>query len=282
MNDGGGLTVRCRFLKAALGAVVMVCALAPSGAPGQETHHDAEAALAMKLQNPVAALISVPFQSNFEWGGGPQSNGFKYTLNFQPVIPIPLTKDINLISRTIVPIIYQHDVIPHGDQGGVGDLLQSFFFSPQAPGLGGIIWGAGPVFQAPTSTEDFLGTQKFASGPTVVALKQTSGWTVGILTNHLISTGGTRSTTHVNATFLQPFLSYTTRTHTTFSVNTESTYDWENTKWTVPLNFMAAQLLKLGGLPMQFQLGPKVYATGPTSAADWGIRFTYTLLFPTK
>lgn len=155
---------------------------------------------------------------------------------------------------------------------------RSFRRKPPVPG--GIIWGAGPAFNLPTSTEDFLGAQKFAIGPTAVALKQTSGWTFGMLANHLVSTGGTRSTSDVNSTFLQPFVSFTTKTYTTIGINTESTYDWENAKWTVPLNPFVAQLVKIGGQPMQFQIGPKLYVEGPTSAPDWGIRFAYTLLFP--
>jgi hypothetical protein len=134
-----------------LGTTMLLCALARSRALGQEAGHDAEHPLAMQLQNPVAAPISVPFQSNFEWGGGPGSKGFKYTLNFQPVIPISISEDWNLISRTIVPVIEQDDVVPDSTQGGLGDILQSVFLSPKAPGPGEIIWGAGPAFLLPTS-----------------------------------------------------------------------------------------------------------------------------------
>lgn len=241
---------------------------------------DEQADLAKKVQNPVAALISVPFQSNFEWGAGPKSAGFKYTLNFQPVIPIALSRDWTLISRTIVPIISQDDVVPGTSQTGVSEILQSLFFVPTAGGPGGVIWGAGPAFLLPTSTENFLGAEKFGIGPTAVVLRQENGWTYGLLANHVVSMGGTHHTADVNATFLQPFLSYTTKTYTSFGVNTESTYDWENSKWTVPLNASVSQLLKLGGQPIQFALGPKLYVEGPTTAPDWGIRFAVALLFP--
>jgi hypothetical protein len=260
---------------------MMVCALAGSSAVGQAAEQDDEHALAMKLQNPVASLISVPFQSNFEWGGGPHSEGFKYTLNFQPVIPISLTENWNLISRTIVPVIHQDDVVLDETQNGMGDVLQSLFLSPAQP-IGGWIVGAGPVLLLPTATTRFLGAEKFSLGPTAVVLQQRGGWTYGILANHLVSVAGTDHTSNVNSTFLQPFLAYTTQTRTTFSLNTESTYDWQHTKWTVPLNATVKQLLRLGGQPMQFELGPKLYVEGPTGAPDWGIRFTYTLLFPTK
>ena len=124
---------------ATLGALLLITAAASLA---QQSDDAAE--LAKKLQNPVAALISVPAQSNFEWGGGPGSEGFKFTLNVQPVIPITLTDDWNLISRTIVPIIHQDDVIPDSSQSGIGDILQSAFFSPQQPGPGGIIWVQDP------------------------------------------------------------------------------------------------------------------------------------------
>jgi len=239
-----------------------------------------DAELAMKLQNPVAALISVPFQSNFEWGGGRSSDGFKYTLNFQPVVPIPLSPDWNLISRTIVPVIHQDDVVPDDVQDGMGDILQSLFFSPAKPGPHGWIVGAGPVFLLPSATTQFLGGEKWAIGPTAVLLRQDGGWTYGILANHLVSVAGTDHTPNVNSTFLQPFLSYTTKTHTSFIINTESSYDWAASKWTIPINPSVSQVLKVAGHPISLQLGPKIYVEGPTAAPDWGLRFTFTLLFP--
>jgi len=238
------------------------------------------AELAKKLQNPVAALISVPLQSNFEWGGGPNSDGFKYLLNVQPVIPIGLSDKWNLISRTIVPIIHQEDVVPGHTQSGIGDILQSLFFSPVELAPGGIVWGAGPAFLLPTASEDFLGAEKLGFGPTVVALKQDSGFTFGVLANHLVAVGQISNKPNLNATFVQPFLSYTNKMYTTFAINTESTYDWEGSKWTVPLNANVSQLLKLGSQRVQFTLGPKLYAEGPTPAPDWGLRFAVTLLFP--
>ena len=262
-----------------------MCALALVSSYALATESEPTAAdsaeLAKELQNPVAALISVPLQSNFEWGSGPHSDGFKFTLNVQPVIPISLTEGWNVISRTIMPLIHQDDVVPGTTQGGMGDIVQSLFLSPKKPGPGGLIWGAGPVFLLPTSTDRFLGAEKFGMGPTAVLLRQDRGFTYGLLFNHLVSIGGTRSTSDVNATFVQPFLTYTTSTYTSFGVNTESTYDWENSKWTVPLNATLSQLLKIAGQPIQLALGPKWYAEGPSAAPDWGLRFTITLLFPT-
>jgi hypothetical protein len=266
---------------AALCCAALILAISAPVLAQKEAAPDDSAELAKKLQNPVAALISVPFQNNFEWGLAQRSAGFKYTLNFQPVIPISLTEHWNLISRTIVPVIHQDDVVGESTQGGLGDITQSFFFSPKQPeGPFDIVWGVGPVFLLPTSTEDYLGAQKFGAGPTLVVLRQHSGWTYGLLANHITSFGGTSSTADVNSTFLQPFLTYTTKTYTTIGINTESTYDWEATKWTVPLNPFVSQLLKVAGHPISLQVGPKLYVAGPTGAPDWGIRFAFIFLFP--
>ncbi len=268
----------------ARGLVIALLAILLAGAPlpvrAADEEPDEAAKVAKQLQNPVAALISVPFQSNFEWGGGRHSDGFKYTLNFQPVIPIALSDDWNLISRTIVPVVYQDDVVPHSAQGGMGDVVQSLFLSPAAPGPAGLIWGVGPVFLLPTTTTMFLGAEKFGVGPTAVVLRQDGGWTYGALANHLVSIGGTSRTADVNATFLQPFVSYTTKTYTSLVLNTESTYDWQGSKWTIPINATVGQILKIRGQLLSVQLGPKLYVEGPTGAPDWGIRFAVVFLFP--
>ena len=253
---------------------------ASSGAPSAPAAGDDAAELAKKLSNPVAALISVPFQNNFDWGGGPDGDGFRYTLNFQPVIPITLNDDWNLISRTIIPFTDQEDMIGTSSQTGLGDIVQSVFFSPKEPTSSGWIIGAGPVFLIPTATDDLLGTEKFGVGPTAVLLKQSHGWTYGALANHLWSVAGEDSRADVNATFVQPFVSYTTASHTTFTLNSEATYDWDHEQWSVPVNAMVSQLVKLGGTPVQFSLGGRYWADGPEGTPDWGMRFAVTLLFP--
>ena len=246
-----------------------------------DKEHEEQAELAKKLQNPVANLIRMPFQNNWDFGIGPK-NAMRYTLNFQPVIPFSLNDDWNLITRTILPYIYeQAPANGLGDKGGLGDTLQSFFLSPKEP-VGGWILGAGPAIQWPTSTDNRLGTGKLGAGPTAVALRQEHGFTYGALANHVWSFAGERDTPNVNNTFLQPFLAYTTKTYTTFTVNTESSYDWNHYQWTVPLNFEVQQLLKIGGHPVAFQFGYRYYADKPDNGPGWGLRFAVTLLFPKK
>ena len=245
-----------------------------------EAGGDQAAELAKQLQNPVASLISVPFQNNFDFNLGPNDDGFKYTLNFQPVIPVSLSQDYNLIIRTIVPIISQEDVIPGTSQSGLGDIVQSFFFSPKKP-VGGLILGFGPVFLYPSATDSLLGSEQWGAGPTGLVLKQTGGWTYGLLFNHIWSYTGESGRNYVDSTFLQPFISYTTKTKTTFGLNTESTYDWHNSQWTVPINLSISQLIKIGKMPVSLGLGVKYYADAPEGGPDWGVRFIVTPLFPT-
>jgi hypothetical protein len=168
------------------------------------------------------------------------------------------------------------------DQTGMGDIVQSFFFSPKQPTRGGVIWGVGPVLLLPTATDDMLGAEKFGLGPTFVALKQSKGWTYGLLANHIWSVAGEGARADVSASFLQPFCSYTTKTFTTIGATTESTYDWKTNQWTVPIIGYVSQLLRIGGQPVSIQLGGKYYAEGPRGTPDWGLRLNVTLLFPKK
>jgi hypothetical protein len=260
----------------------------------------------------------VPFQSNFDFRMGPLDQGAKwakYTLNFQPVIPISMNKDWNLIIRTIVPYLSQEDVfkaplpkfpglpgsVPDAieraaekafnkavkkrfpndaHQDGLSDIVQSFFFSPKEL-VGGWVLAGGPVLLYPSATDDKLGTEKWAAGPTALALKQNGGWSYGVLANHLWSYAGNEDRRSVNLTFVQPFISYATKTKTTFGLNTESTYDWNNSQWTVPINLTVAQLVKVGKLPVQLTVGGRYYAEGPSGAPEGGLRFAITPLFPT-
>jgi len=261
-----------------IGVLAFTTTLRAQEAPTDQA--DAAAELAKKLSNPVAALISVPLQSNFDFGAGPNGDGFQYKLNIQPVIPFSLSEDWNLISRTILPVISQHDVIGTSSQDGLSDTLQSFFFSPKEPTSGGWIWGVGPALLLPTATDELLGTEKWGAGPTAVLLKQEHGWTYGMLANHIWSFAGDSERADVNSTYLQPFLTYTTKKQTSFTFNTESTYDWEAEQWTVPLNVGVAQLMKVGKMPIQFQFGGRYYADHPDNGPEWGLRFTVTFLFP--
>jgi hypothetical protein len=113
-----------------------------------------------------------------------------------------------------------------------------------------------------------------------VFLKQENGWTYGALVNHIWSFAGEDVRADVSRTFIQPFVTYTFKTHTTVALNTESAYDWEREQWTIPLNLAVKQLVKIGGAPVQFELGGRYYAEAPDNGPEWGMRFNITLMFP--
>lgn len=238
--------------------------------------------LAKQLANPIASLVSVPLQSNFDSNIGPVDDGDRYTLNIQPVIPFSLNQDWNLISRTILPIVDQSDIFPGaGSQSGLGDTVQSLFFSPVQPTSNGWIWGAGPVFLLPTASDDLLGTEKWGLGPTAVALKQAGPWTVGGLANHIWSVAGDDDRNDVSQSFVQPFFTYTTEKAFSLTLTADSVYNWETKDWTIPVGVFAGQVFKLGSQIIQVGLGPRYYAESPDNGPEgWGARVNVVFLFP--
>ncbi|WP_207062901.1 hypothetical protein [Motiliproteus sp. SC1-56] len=238
-----------------------------------------DADLAQQLANPVANLISVPLQLNYDHRIG-ADDGNRWTLNIQPVVPTDFSESTLLISRTIVPLVHQEDTRPgESSEGGIGDVVQSFFFSPKDSGS--LTWGVGPVFLLPTATDDDLGSEKWGAGPTAVALYQAGPWTVGALGNHIWSFAGSDNRRDVDVTFVQPFVNYTTPNATSFFANLEATHDWESREWAIPINIGVNQLLKIGQQSVQIGAGLRHWLDStPGGPEDWGLRFNLVFLFP--
>jgi len=220
-----------------------------------------ESTLVQQANNLIANLISVPVENDWDMGIGP-AHATRYLANIQPVIPFSLTEDWNLITRTIVPVIYQQALVNNPNapsslrknQSGIGDIEQSFLFSPKKE-FDGWITGAGPVGYYPTATDSVLGLGKWGAGPTFVVLRQEHGFTYGLLANQIWSVGGEQGRGNFSSMYLQPFLLYTTKSNTSLGVDSESSHDWYDDQWIVPLNFQIRQLVKIGKLPVQFTAG---------------------------
>lgn len=235
--------------------------------------------LAQQLQNPIADLISVPIQNSWDFGMS-SADAMRFTSTIQPIYPINLSEDWNLVSRTIIPFIDQESTEEGGaDLSGLGDITESLFFSPSKV-RNGWVFGGGPIFQLPTATEDALGSEKWGAGPTAVALRQSGPWSYGLLFNHVWSFAGNSDRSGVSNSLANPWLAYTTKSQWTFAVQTESTYDWTGSQWTIPVELQVAKLVMFGQQPVQFTLAARDFVSRPEGGPDWGLGFNITFLFP--
>ncbi len=244
--------------------------------------------LRAKTQNPVGNLISVPLESNFDFGA---PNGTAYIGNLQPVIPFRLG-DWNLINRTILPLVSVEGLIdgtpeiPQGAAGtgrefGLGDLNYSLFFSPAE--VGKFIWGVGPSVTLPTASYDEMGSGKYSAGPTGVVLAQPAPWSFGVLARQLWSIEGKSDREQVSQFLIQPFVNFNLDDGWFLFSDPSITANWKRSsdqRWTVPLGGGVGRLFKIGEQPINTRLGAFYNLEKPDNAPDWAVKFTFQLLFP--
>ena len=260
--------------------LIFVLFLSIGKAIAQDKPAESAADLAKKLSNPIASLISVPFQNNTDVGIGAY-NGSRNTLNFQPVIPISLSPKLNMITRVVLPIITQQDITAPGvKQTGLSDAIVSAFFSP-AEAKNGLTWGVGPAILVPTATDKLLGTEKLGVGPTAVILKQANGWTYGALANQVWSIAGNKDRSDVNQMYLQPFLIYNWKSGAGISSVFEITQNWEANSTSVFFMPTVSGVTKLGHQMVQLVIGPRIPISVPANGRpDFGIRAMVNFVFP--
>jgi hypothetical protein len=260
----------------------MVASLATNGWAHDSTTHDSAAPakeqsatdLAKKTQNPVANMISLPLQFNFNGNVGPQQN-VQTVVNVQPVIPQKLNDDWLWIHRLIVPVIDQPSPV---NNSGIGSTLYEGFLTPAKPGS--IIWGVGPVIGAPTFTED-LGTDKWTAGPGLLLMKMHGPWVYGGLVFNSWSFGG--SGENVNLMTAQPFLNYNFKN---FYLNSAPviTADWEvgadHNQLLLPVGATIGKVFKFEGMPpINMRLGGYSNVITPDLGADWQVQFQLQFIF---
>jgi hypothetical protein len=252
-------------------------------------------ALAKATQNPVASLISVPFQNNTNFNIG-SYNRTQNILNVQPVIPARLSDSVMLITRVIQPIIWQ----PYSDQNtggefGFGDMNPTFFLSPAKPGK--LIWGVGPAMVFPTATSTVLGQGKLSFGPSVVALVQPGHWTFGALVNNVFSVAGSSHRPSVNQMTLQYFITYNLKKGWNINSGPIIAANWNNKasgdaadgddtspggRWTIPFGGGVGRVTRIGYQPVNLSLNFYGNAVHPPGASPWGMRLQIALLYPKK
>jgi hypothetical protein len=258
-------------------SIAIGAALWPQAGCAEENQEE----LARASQNPVANMISIPLQANFNFDYGQDRDKSQIVMNIQPVIPISLNKDWNLITRTIIPIIYTE--FP-AYQTGLGNVQFTGFFSPAKPGK--FIWGAGPAIEFPTHTDTYLGSDKWSAGPSVVGLTMQGHWVIGFLAQNLWSFAGpstTRENPSVNRFLAQPFINYNLPNGWYLSSSPAITADWKAPgpdQWTVPLGAGVGKIFRIGKLPFNGYLGGYYNVVRPEIGPNWTLRAQLTLLLP--
>jgi hypothetical protein len=256
--------------------VLLIMGIGPYAA-AEESNTD----LAKKTQNPVADLISIPLQNNMNFGIGP-NNRMQNVLNVQPVIPISLNREWNLITRTIMPIIKQPDLATtKDDTWGLGDVNFSAFLSPADSGS--FIWGIGPSVQFATGTHDSTGTRKWAAGPSVVGLSIQGPWVAGALFQQIWSFAGNNDRADISQALVQPFLNYNLPNGWYLTSSPIITANWEATngnKWTVPVGGGFGKVFRIGKLPFNANCGYYANVVRPDPGPDWTLRLQIALLLP--
>jgi hypothetical protein len=255
-------------------------AMSGSGGPeGRGPGGDVKA-LAKAAQNPIADMISLPLQYNFSPGVGPHKRG-RHTLNVQPVIPISLSKDWNLITRTIMPVESWPNGPHDSNRCGLGDLNTSLFLSPAEPGKW--TWGAGPIFTFPTATDDVLGTGKWGAGPTAVLLRSQGNWLYGGLVSNVWSYAGDSDRKSVSTMSVQPFINYNLPKGWYLSTSPIITANWKadsDNCWTIPLGGGFGKIVRIGDQPVNVSLKAYYNVEHPDNAAEWLFQLQVTFLFP--
>lgn len=256
------------------GALAMTF-LAPAGAFAEASTEE----LAQASQNPVANMISVPVQANVNFGVG--NNDTSFTNLVQPVIPMALNDDWNLINRAIIPVpIYQPGT---NSEWGLGDIQYQGFISPSKPGS--LIWGAGPVISFPTASDDILGSQKWSAGPGVVLLKIKGPWVFGCLASHVWSFAGDDNREDVSLSTFQYFINYNIPNCNGWYLTSSptNTYNWSadsDQAWTVPVGAGVGRVFKIGDQALNAKLQGFTYPIKPDNGPEWSIQFQLTFMFP--
>ncbi len=255
---------------------------APAADKTADSSGDSASDLAKKLQNPIGDLYSFPFQGNTNFGVGPHS-GTQEILNVQPVIPFHVSDDWNIITRTILPLVWNPDMSPLPSTAfGTAPTTFSAFLSPRNP-TNGWLWGVGPVVQIPTATSPTLGSSVWGGGATGVLVYMKGPWVAGVLVNNVWSLGGNNGlfATRYNNFLTQPFVNYNFGAGWYLTSSPIVTANWETpgTKWTVPIGGGAGRVVKIGKLPVNFMVGAYYNLVRPEYGADWQLRTQVTFIF---
>lgn len=281
MHLARGLARHCSFVALVL-LTAWLCPLENARAEESvaDTIAEQKPSLAQAAQNPVANMISLPLQNNMNLTVGDRQ--VQNVLNVQPVIPVGMGP-VNLIIRTILPVVWQPDVTDgSGGVFGLGDTQMSLFLSPSDPGR--VIWGTGPIVLLPTRTNSALGAGKFGLGPAAVLLKIHGPWVVGVLAQNAWGFAGRNDVPDTNNFLLQYFVNYNFKKGWYATSAPILTSNWNaasGEKWVVPFGAGAGKIFTIRKQPMNASVQVYGNAVRPTGYAPVTLRLQLQFLFPT-
>lgn len=251
-------------------------------AKSPEEIRQSEELLLQKLANPLAALASLSTSLEFDYHIGPGLDGHRTTLFARPTIPVQLSDSWTVLSRTIVPVIYQEEVLPGGGtQAGVGDVTEAAYLATMEAGPRGWVGGIGPIVRFPTGSEELLTSRKWSAGPTLALVKQQDEFTYGLVASQLWSFAGSDARQDLNLGVWDMFLTYRTTGLWNLTFHLPLTYDFNAHDWTVPLVLSVEKLVSFQSAPVTISFGVHYWAESPDNAPhDLGFQFGLTLVFP--
>ena len=238
------------------------------------------------VQNPISSLISLPFKLTYDSGA---DNGDATILNINPVVPVTVG-NWNLVNRALIPIANVDGAIlgpgnpspePGDGASGLGDINYSMYFSPVK--YDKVVWGVGPTINLPTANEDQLGSGKWSTGVTGVALTVPDWGSMGILGRQLWSVAGDSDRNYVNQTLIEPFVNYNLDNGWFLISDLILTANWQadsSNRWTVPVGGGVGRVFKVGDQAINSRLEAYYNVVTPDGAPDWTVSFTWQFLFP--
>jgi hypothetical protein len=264
----------------------------PAAATQTPQQTDAQAALIKESQNPVGNITLIQFQNNLNYGYGPYVRD-QYDLNVQPVVPIELRPNLNLVTRFITPIIDQPSFAPAGvcastsgcpARFGIGDLTPQFFFAPRTK-PNALIWGAGPQFLLPTGNSSGTSAGKYGVGPAIVGLIMPGPIVTGLLVTQMFSYAGNAKRPNISALLVMPFFDYNLKSWAIFFGSSGVTANWEATpsgRWLVPVGTGVLKTFRIKAQTMQLGIYYFGNVVRPVGAPFGTVRFNYNVVFPIK
>jgi hypothetical protein len=239
-----------------------------------------------ELSNPISTIWALSFQQNTFWLNKPERN--VVNLLFQPVLPVSLTSNWNLITRPVIPVFNSTPYVNKSGNlhrvTGFGDTVLVELLSPSSRIAGPWLVGAGPTFIFPTASNSRLGQNKWQIGPTGLLGYLGEKWIAGVFPQQWWSVGGPGSNT-TSQMNLQYFYAYFPDAGWSVGTSPNMLVNWyakkSSNKVTFPIGLNISKVVKIGPLPVKFAVQGQYMPVHPdVFGQKWNLQFGVTPVIP--